>query len=98
MVVFCSRRELNLVYQDQGLLSPFHNTLELVRIALLDDSAAETLVSFGTSTLTAEDASALREWAGRHPYFLHHFGHELADARLNHTSIDAALPVRSSFA
>jgi hypothetical protein len=90
MVVLCSRRELDLVYQDRGLTSPFNNTLELVRVALLDDPALESLLNESTDILTAEDMSAVREWAGRHPYFVQLYGHELADARLNHVSTDDA--------
>ena len=90
MVVLCSRRELDLVYQARNLTSPFHNTLELVRVALLDDLAVEALLKESPGILSAEDQSALREWAGRHPYFLQLYGHELADARLHHTSTESA--------
>ncbi|MBC7817473.1 MAG: AAA family ATPase, partial [Planctomycetaceae bacterium] len=90
MVVLCSRRELDLIYQDRGLTSPFNNTLELVRVGLLDDPAVEALLKESTDILSAEDVSTLREWAGLHPYFLQLYGHELTDARLHQMPTDSA--------
>lgn len=90
MVVLCSARELDLIYEEHRLTSPFSNTLELVRVTLLDKEAVEELLSWGNGILTAEDESSMREWAGCHPYYLQLLGYELTDARLHQLQIDSA--------
>ena len=67
------------------------NTLELVRVALLDSHAIEEILSRGRGVLQPDDASVVREWAGRHPYFVQLLGRELTEARLHDHSIKRAM-------
>lgn len=91
MVVLCSRQELDRVYASHSRTSPFHNTLEQVRVALLSSREVEDLLKPAEGILTQEDLSRIREWAGLHPYFIQLLGHELADARLNGLPIEHAM-------
>lgn len=83
MVVLCSRCALDKVRESNGKTSPFSNTPQLQRVALLESAAIEDALGWGNTILQAEDQSAIREWAGRHPYFVQLLAHELVDARLN---------------
>jgi hypothetical protein len=91
MVVLCSRQELDRIYTELGRLSPFHNTLERRRIGLLESADVEELLNWSRGILRPEDASAVRQWAGTHPYFVQLLAHELADARLHDSPIDDAM-------
>jgi hypothetical protein len=91
MVVLCSRRELDQVYQEQRRTSPFSNTLELVRLALLDANAIEEILGWGHGLLTSDDLSTVREWAGRHPYYVQLLARELVKTRQNDLSTENAM-------
>lgn len=79
MVVFCSRRELDQVYNAHGRTSPFSNTLEMIRVALLETDAVEEVLDKAHGVFSQEHALAVREWSGRHPYFLQLLASELWD-------------------
>lgn len=71
--VFATRVEIREVSPD----SPLVNRLGLVRLGLLEAEAAETLIAAGG--LAAERAALMREWAGRHPFYLQLLGRHLGD-------------------
>lgn len=79
-VVVSSRRELDRVYRDLGRTSPFHNRLELVWLGLLEAHAAEALANRSENLLPPEAHAAVREWAGRHPFFIQLFCRKLVDS------------------
>lgn len=92
MLVVGSRRDLDLIYEEVHRTSPFHNRLEIVRLGLLESSAVEDILSWADNLLTAGDASLIREWSGRHAYFVQLLSHHLTDARQHgvskHTALD----------
>jgi hypothetical protein len=90
MVVLCSRCELGQVRESNGKTSPFSNTLQLERVALLESAVIEEALGWGSTILQPEDQSAIREWAGRHPYFMQLLAQELVAARLNGHSASTA--------
>lgn len=77
--VLSSRRELDLIYEELGRTSPFHNRLELMWVGLLDEAAAEALIASGAGILPG-GAELMRLWAGRHPFYLQLLGRCLQDA------------------
>lgn len=79
VLVLASRRELDLIYEDLGRTSPFHNRLELMWVGLLDKAAAEALIASGEGILP-DGAELMRLWAGRHPFYLQLLGRCLQDA------------------
>jgi hypothetical protein len=83
--VLSSRRELDLLYEDLGRTSPFHNRLELMWLGLLEAKAAETLIASSTNR------PLLQLWAGRHPFYLQLLGRCLQDAQMTGESEAAAL-------
>ncbi len=91
VVVVASRREVDELYAELSLTSPFDNRLRLLRLGLLDASAASAVVALGDEVLEAEDADLLERWAGRHPLYLQLLGHCLVEARSLGESRDAAL-------
>jgi class 3 adenylate cyclase len=87
-VVAASRRELDRVYQDLGKVSPFHNRLELCWVGLLEPAAADELIQ--RLSLSADSQNMIREWAGRHPFFIQLLGRKLTDSlRFGETPQDA---------
>ncbi len=90
-LVFASRREIGEIARDDHLTSPLLNRLELQRIGLLELEAVEGLIGLGAGVLTPEDGDLMREWAGRHPFYLALLGHYLWDARHYGEDMDAAL-------
>lgn len=91
ILVFSSRCDLDLVHHRIGRTSPFHNQVQLIHIGLIESSAVEEIISWGKAILRHSDESIIREWAGRHPYFVQVVAHEIANARLSGTDLDAAL-------
>lgn len=77
-----SRRELDRVFKDAGRgASPFQNRLELHWVGLLEAAAAEHLIESSASALSHKTRNMIREWAGRHPFFIHLITRKLLDAR-----------------
>ncbi len=86
-----SRRELDHVFKDAGKgASPFQNRLELHWVGLLEADAAETLVELGGAGLAREARPIIREWAGRHPFFIQLLARKLRDAAEFGQSLDQA--------
>jgi hypothetical protein len=79
-LIVSSRRELDRVYQDLGRTSPFHNRRELCWVGLLEHDAAEELNLRCGSNLPPASREMVREWAGRHPFFIQLLGRKLADS------------------
>ena len=88
-MVVSSRRELDRVYQDLGKTSPFHNRLELHWVGLLEPEAAEELTT-RSGELPPGSHEIIREWAGRHPFFIQLFGRKLIDSSRFGESLDNA--------
>ncbi|NKC17032.1 MAG: TIR domain-containing protein [Gammaproteobacteria bacterium] len=91
ILIWCTRLELDRLYQQLGRTSPFGNTLRQERLALLDEASVESLLGWNAGVLCAEDLSLIREWAGRHPYFIQLLAYELVDARRSGASQKEAL-------
>lgn len=77
-----SRRELDRVFQDAGRgASPFQNRLELHWVGLLDTGAADALIEQSAGAMPVSARKRIREWAGRHPFFIQLMARKMADAR-----------------
>jgi predicted phosphodiesterase len=81
VLVLASRREFDRICQELGRTSPFHNRLELQWLGLLEPEAAEELIRQGEGLLGPGDPERMRQWAGRHPFYLELLGRHLIDAR-----------------
>ncbi len=79
-LIVCSRRELDQVYKDLGKTSPFHNRLELRWLGLLEQGAADELANRCSAKLSPESLGMVKEWAGRHPFFIQLLGRKLTDS------------------
>jgi predicted MPP superfamily phosphohydrolase len=77
-----SRREIDRVYQDLGRgASPFQNKLELFWIGLLEPDAADLLIAKCTPGALPRAHALVREWAGRHPFFIQLLARKIIDAQ-----------------
>lgn len=90
-LVFASRREIGEITRDDHLTSPLLNRLELQRLGLLEEEGVNGLLGLGAGVLSEEDAGLMREWAGRHPFYLALLGHYLWDARRHGEEVEEAL-------
>lgn len=90
-LVFASRREIGEITRDDHLTSPLLNRLELQRLGLLENEGVNGLLGLGAGVLSEEDAGLMREWAGRHPFYLALLGHYLWDARRHGGDVEEAL-------
>jgi hypothetical protein len=79
--VFASRQELDALFEQTGRGSPLANRLEIQWLALVEPEAADEIIGWGQGVLTADDAAGMRQWAGRHPFYLQLLGHHLFYAR-----------------
>jgi len=76
-----SRRELDRVFKDVGKgASPFQNRLELHWVGLLEQEAADHLIEYAGAGLSPRARQSVREWAGRHPFFIQLMTRKLLDA------------------
>jgi class 3 adenylate cyclase len=89
-LIVSSRRELDRVYQDLGRTSPFHNRLELCWVGLLEHDAAEELANRSSPALSSEMLEMVREWAGRHPFFIQLLGRKVTDSLRYGESLEEA--------
>ena len=77
-----SRRELDRVFMDANKrASPFQNRLELHWVGLLEPEAADCLIEAAGAGLPVQARRSIREWAGRHPFFIQLMARKLLDAR-----------------
>lgn len=81
VLVVVTRKEVDRLYDDLGMTSPFDNRLKLIRTGLPRAEDAEAIIELGRGHLNVDDADEMTRWAGRHPHFLQLFGHHLVDAR-----------------
>jgi hypothetical protein len=78
--VFASCEDIDLIYKRfHSMTSPFENRLRILRLGLLEPEAAEEIVSWGD--FSSAFAEQMREWAGRHPFFLQLLGQCLFEVR-----------------
>ncbi len=89
--VLSTRREVDKIYEERGLTSPFENRMSLLWVPLLDQQDADTLKGRGGDFLSREDIAIIDEWAGRHPFFIQLLGRHLVDARRFDESIERAM-------
>ncbi len=85
VLIFASSQELDLIGEDEhraNVVSPLENRLEMVRLGLLSNEAAEQLIQRGAGVFSEADQALMRQWAGRHPYYLQLVGAALWRARL----------------
>lgn len=80
VIIVASRREVGALYQDLDYTSPFDGLLRLIRLGLLDQTAAEE-ITLSADELDTDDMALMRQWAGRHPLYLQLLGHLLVEAR-----------------
>ncbi len=80
VLVLASRRDVNDLYEELELTSPFHTQLRFWRLGLLDKVAAEAVIGLADG-LDATARDLMRKWAGRHPLYLHLLGRALVDSR-----------------
>lgn len=92
-LVLATRQEVDRIYESDNRTSPFINRLEMQRLALLDQEAAEALIAQGGEILRDEDRELMRTWAGCHPYYLALLGRHLWDARQQGNGTAEALEI-----
>ncbi len=90
-LVLASRKELGEIPRDDHLTSPLLNRLELQRVGLLEDEGVNGVIGLGAGVLIPEDGDLMREWAGRHPFYLNLLGYYLWDAHRHGESVEEAL-------
>ncbi|WP_299160867.1 toll/interleukin-1 receptor domain-containing protein [Accumulibacter sp.] len=90
-LVFATRHEIGEIAREDQLTSPLLNRVEVQRVGLLEPAGVAPLIALGNSVLTPADSATMREWAGRHPFYLNLLGHYLWDARRNRDSASDAL-------
>lgn len=88
VLVLCTGKEIHSIYQEQEQTSPFENLLEIRWLGLLEVEASELLIQRGHGLLKSGDDAIMREWAGRHPFYLQLLGHCLVYA--NNSGISSA--------
>jgi hypothetical protein len=77
-----SRRELDRVFKDAGKgASPFQNRLELHWVGLIEPEAATCLIEAAGAGLSVRARQSIREWAGRHPFFIQLMARKLLDSK-----------------
>ena len=81
ILVLASWRELDRIFQEMGRTSPFENRLGMVRLGLLDPTAAATIRQWGHTDLDATDMEQMRQYAGCHPFYLQLLGYHLINAQ-----------------
>ena len=81
VLITASRKPVDLLYEEIGRTSPFHNLLRPLLLGLVAPSTAEEIADLGAKSLDREDRELLQVWAGRHPCHLQLFGHYLVEAR-----------------
>lgn len=90
-LVLATRHEIGDIPREDHLTSPLLNRLEVQRLGLLEAAGVDALIGLGSGVLSAADGQTMREWAGRHPFYLCLLGHYLWDARRHGESTQEAL-------
>ncbi|MEF8704732.1 MAG: toll/interleukin-1 receptor domain-containing protein [Candidatus Accumulibacter sp. UW26] len=90
-LVLATRHEIGDIPREDHLTSPLLNRLEVQRVGLLEAAGVDALIGLGDGVLSAADGRTMREWAGRHPFYLCLLGHYLWDARRHGESTQEAL-------
>jgi hypothetical protein len=71
-LIVATRQKVSRIYHRTGRTSPFYNRLKTEWLGLLEPSAASDLFRLAPSY-----SETIREWAGRHPYYIQLVGHHL---------------------
>jgi hypothetical protein len=92
ILVLASWRELDHAFQDMGRqTSPFENRLGILRLGLLEPESVEILIQWGKTSLDTATMTKMRQYAGRHPFYLQLLGYHFVNAQRSGESFDAAL-------
>lgn len=91
ILVLVSVKDLDELYADVNRTSPFFNIVERQLVGLLEPEAVESLISRGRAIFGENGAALLRQWAGRHPFYLQLLGGYLTQAILRGDSPLGAL-------
>ena len=91
VLVLATRLEVDLIYRRLSHGSPFANRLELLPVGLLAPEPADAVIGWGVPVFGEGGAALMREWAGRHPFYLQLLGHHLVDAGRDGNTRDEAL-------
>jgi hypothetical protein len=86
-----SSKDLDELYADVNKTSPFFNVVERQLVGLLEPEAVEGMIGWGRAIFGDTGADLLRQWAGRHPFYLQLLGGYLAQALLRGDSPGGAL-------
>lgn len=89
LLVFASNQSIDNLYADLGHTSPFGNQFGVIRLNLLESAAVETLTQW--HVLSAEALTTLKDYAGRHPFYLQLLGYHLVEAHERDQPLDDAL-------
>jgi hypothetical protein len=89
--IFATQRDLDLIINEISRTSGLENRLKIIRLTLLEESAAENIIQAGSPILSKEDQNLLKEWAGHHPFYLHLLGSHLFNARLQGQHSEVAI-------
>ncbi|MDN5850057.1 MAG: metallophosphoesterase, partial [Nitrococcus sp.] len=89
--VVATRDPIDLIYRKLQRTSPWENRLELIRLGLLEQTAAAELIEQGRSILDPSEMEMMDEWCGRHALFLQLLGRHLVDAKQYGDTTDMAL-------
>ncbi|MEP7121656.1 MAG: TIR domain-containing protein [Byssovorax sp.] len=91
ILVLASSKDLDDLYKDVSKTSPFFNIVERQQVGLLEPEAVEAMIGWGRAIFGEKGADMLRQWAGRHPFYLQLLGGYLAQAILRGDSPHGAL-------
>ena len=90
-LVFSSKDLPDAVFQKNDKSSPLTNRMEMAWVSLLEPTGAERLIALGSKVFGPGDADLLRQWCGRHGFFLQLLGYKLAQTRRQGLDIDECL-------
>ncbi len=90
-LVLASRRDIGEMEYLNYKTSPLANCMKRLQLELLDEPGAQQLCALGAGVLSAADVQLIRQWAGRHPFYLSLLGHYLWQARRDGDSEAEAL-------
>jgi hypothetical protein len=91
ILALASSKDLDELYEDVNKTSPFFNVVERQLVGLLEPEAVEAMIGWGRGIFGDTGADLLRQWAGRHPFYLQLLGGYLAQALLRGDSPGGAL-------
>ncbi len=89
--IFATQRDLDLLISEISRTSGLENRLKIIRLSLLEEHFADSIIQAGSPILSKEDQQLLKEWAGHHPFYLHLLGSHLFNVRLQGQHSEVAI-------